>query len=244
MAAAVCERARVAFLTQARFQHSSAVCMVAYVSPMLTCTEWPQQNTHCVRYVRLNSTRQLLRAERGRHADHAVAGDQPRQLLLTPAIGASGARRDDNVTVLHCQQQRQQQAQQHAGVKSTSIHAAVHACVLHAFAHVLLQRVDQRNAPHAHRRSAVESCTRMAVPGGTCVPNSASRPRGLRTARARYDLHVHMSARRASGVLLACSKTQTQLSTSANASARGRVRHPMAHLLRYQGGDMPSTEMG
>lgn len=39
-----------------------------------------------------------------------------------------------------------------------------------------------------HLRSAVESCTRMAVPSGSTVPNSASSPRGSRTARARYAL--------------------------------------------------------
>lgn len=46
------------------------------------------------------------------------------------------------------------------------------------------------NKPHTHLRSAVESCTRMAVLSGSSVPNSANSPRGSRTARARYALCV------------------------------------------------------
>lgn len=45
-----------------------------------------------------------------------------------------------------------------------------------------------------HLQSAVESCTRTATPGASCVPNSASKPRGSRTARARYALSAAVHA--------------------------------------------------
>jgi hypothetical protein len=58
-------------------------------------------------------------------------------------------------------------------------------------------RAAMRAAAHTHLRSAVESCTRMAIVSGSAVPNSRSSPRGSRTARARYALPAaHAAAHR------------------------------------------------
>jgi enoyl-CoA hydratase/carnithine racemase len=50
---------------------------------------------------------------------------------------------------------------------------------------VIFQLPEGRRGTTKYRSSALLSCTRMLVPSGNCVPNSASTPRGSRTARAR-----------------------------------------------------------
>lgn len=64
-------------------------------------------------------------------------------------------------------------------------------------------------APKPHLRSAVESCTRMAVPSGSTVPNSASSPRGSRTARALYALQRRRSDSSNSLDAVVCSETNS-----------------------------------